>query len=339
MQCFVALNNVLVTWRSEHKFFSRKRFLLSKALSSAKPQIFELPRNDPKHNYSDSYGETLMVKTDFKYLFRIADNEATKKRLRAMEKDWKTVREKKKLIKGKWFFPLHLKGMKFWFRKKAASSSIDAYLEIFRCNGHFEAKGFDGKKARVVIDVGANEGYYSMKLKKRSPKARIIAVEPIPETVEVLKKNLKANGFNDIEIMSLALGSKTCNAIFEFVPEISEIASKRIYIQPRPWLPKEWIKKVKVKQLTLDSLCAQKNVTQIDILKLDVEASEMDILRGAKKMLPKINKIVIEWHSKKLKKEGTAFLLKNNFKLIKTDKRKEFHCSDSYFVNKRKAKK
>jgi precorrin-6B methylase 2 len=123
------------------------------------------------------------------------------------------------------------------------------------------------------------------------------------------------------------------------VPEITVIAAKRIYDQPRPWLPKKRIRRLKVRQMTLPTLCAERDIEEIDILKMDVEASEMEILRGAKRMLPKIRKMVIEWHTPKLKKQCIAFLRKNGFKMVHSEQKKGVRCGDIYFISRKSAKR
>lgn len=279
------------------------------------------------------------MKTDFKYLDRAADDARTRKRLREIQALRVKVMEKKHIVRGENLFSLRLGGMNFWLRKNGAYCSIDTYLEIFRNRAHMETEGFDGKGAKVVVDAGANEGYYTLKIKRRNPKARVIAVEPMPKTIEVLKKNLKANGFEDVEVVRAALGAKNGRATLEFVPEITVIAAKRIYDQPRDWLPKKRIRKLNVRQMTLPSLCAEKGIDEIDLLKLDVEASEMEILKGAKKMLPKIRKMVIEWHTPKLKKQCIAFMKRNGFRMVCSAQIKGMRCGDIYFINQKSSKR
>ena len=65
-------------------------------------------------------------------------------------------------------------------------------------------------------------------------------------------------------------------------------------------------------------------------MKIDTEGAELDILNGGGDVLGKIRKIVIEYHSDKLKRDCIKFLKKRGFKLVKEEKRV---CGDIYFVN------
>jgi len=79
----------------------------------------------------------------------------------------------------------------------------------------------------------------------------------------------------------------------------------------------------KVKTDTLDSFCSTKNINQIDVLKIDVEGSELDVLLGARKILVNTNIIQIEILELKNKFNDKfsklVSLLENNynFKLVK----------------------
>jgi hypothetical protein len=74
---------------------------------------------------------------------------------------------------------------------------------------------------------------------------------------------------------------------------------------------------------TLDNFCNTKKVSKIDVLKIDVEGSELEVLFGAKEILKQTNLIQIEILDLKEKfddryLEVKSYLEKNyQFKLIK----------------------
>ena len=273
------------------------------------------------------------IKTDFKFLKKMAHNRQTIANLKKIEANWVKVRKEGKIIKSKKPLLLKLGKLVFWLKENASSSTIDMYLEIFQHKHHMLAKGFDAKKDKIVFDAGANEGYYTIGMKQNNPSLKIISVEPVPETFKMLKKNINTNKLKNIIPINKALSFSNKKISMDFVPEATMIASKNILAQPRSWLDKKRIKKVKVQGITLTKLCKQLKINSIDILKLDVEGAELDILKGGKEMLPKIKKIIIEWHSKKLKKQCTQLLQKNGFKLVLSSN--EHMCGDIYFVNRK----
>ena len=83
--------------------------------------------------------------------------------------------------------------------------------------------------------------------------------------------------------------------------------------------------KIKVKTNTLDNFCKIKKIKKVDLLKIDVEGSELDVLRGAKKLLNRVNIIQLEILQRKNKfllekNKILVFLKKYNFRMIKEKK-------------------
>ena len=84
---------------------------------------------------------------------------------------------------------------------------------------------------------------------------------------------------------------------------------------------KKKFKSFKVKTNTLDNFCKEKKIKKIDILKIDVEGSELKVLEGGKKILDKTNIVQIEIlqnkkNFDKIKKKVTVLLKKYNFHKI-----------------------
>ena len=190
---------------------------------------------------------------------------------------------------------------------------------------------FKGKKDKIVFDVGANEGFYTLGMKENNPKLKIIAIEPIPSTFKMLKKNVQGNKLKNVILVNKALTKSKGKIKFEMVPEVPFAGGSDIAMLKRKWLDNKRIKKITVNSTTLSDLCKKLKINKIDILKLDVEGGELDIIKSSKNFLPNIKKIVIEWHGIKLRNGCKTFLQKNGFKLVYEEKQK---WGDLYFVNK-----
>jgi len=70
------------------------------------------------------------------------------------------------------------------------------------------------KKNMKIFDIGANIGFYVlMESKLIGDNGKIVAVEPVPENLELLKKNLELNNnkINEFEINPTKYGFKLCN--------------------------------------------------------------------------------------------------------------------------------
>jgi FkbM family methyltransferase len=82
---------------------------------------------------------------------------------------------------------------------------------------------------------------------------------------------------------------------------------------------------LKVKTNTIDNFCKNNKIIKIDILKIDVEGSELEVLKGSKKILNKTHLIQLEIYQNKknfikIEKKITTLLKKYNFYKIREKK-------------------
>jgi FkbM family methyltransferase len=62
----------------------------------------------------------------------------------------------------------------------------------------------------VVLDAGANIGVYTLLLSGAVGAGRVIAVEPDPTNLELLRQNVARNACTNVTVLPCALGGKTC---------------------------------------------------------------------------------------------------------------------------------
>ena len=68
----------------------------------------------------------------------------------------------------------------------------------------------------LILDIGAHHGFYAVETLRRNPQAHLIAVEPNPSALGLLKKNLAANNALDrVEIVHAGIGSYDGHALLE----------------------------------------------------------------------------------------------------------------------------
>lgn len=82
------------------------------------------------------------------------------------------------------------------------------YREVIEEDGYGLRKFLLGLKnpdsIKTIVDIGANIGFFSLSARVLFPRARIIAIEPVLDTFEILKKNVQ---FFNIEAHRGALGN------------------------------------------------------------------------------------------------------------------------------------
>jgi FkbM family methyltransferase len=222
-------------------------------------------------------------------------------------------------------------------REYAAPASIEVYYEIFREDDHFLHKDFLASGGEFIIDIGANEGFYALRVALTSPSARIICVEPNPFAFELLKKNVENNSLKNVVPINAAVSCDSRLVDMEFVPQIPAIGGAKLREVERTWLSEDIIQKRMVRSITVEQIIFQHSIQHVDILKIDVEGMEDEIIKSLVPVAGKIRKIVVERHSKDLRDIVTGKLSQLGFELIyEEDPEFKRYYGDLYFVNKAK---
>lgn len=135
-----------------------------------------------------------------------------------------------------------------------------------------------GGAAASFIDIGANTGFYSLALAHYFPGLRGHAFEPIPQTHEILRRNLALNQATRITPLNLGVSEKNGEFIFHSYPSLSAAASlTRLYDALEA-------EEIRCPVVRLDEYCFSQSI-QADFIKCDVEGAELLVFRGAEKLL------------------------------------------------------
>ena len=144
----------------------------------------------------------------------------------------------------------------------------------------------------IIFDVGAHIGDTVKLYRNYFPGYKIFYFEPFSESFDYLKSRfINDSNINEVET---ALGIKDGTKPL-YVSNFSNLNSLQ---EPNK---SAWgfanKKSVDVKTITLDQFCYENDIKHIDILKLDIQGSELDVLMGSKIILEKgnISLIYVEW--------------------------------------------
>jgi len=174
----------------------------------------------------------------------------------------------------------------------------------------FATKAFHEELSRgdVVVDIGANIGYYVLlEAMLVGKEGRVYAIEPVPQNVDLLKKNIKLNNYSNVEVFQLAIGN-------ENKKDLIYLSSKRnCGSMIKKAVMSTYKDEMLVKVVSLDKFLENKPFP--DLIRMDVEGYEIKIIRGMKKILEsnKPLKIFVEIHPNIMKGKTKDFLniLKN----------------------------
>ena len=173
------------------------------------------------------------------------------------------------------------------------------------------------KEGDIVIDVGANIGYYTLIFAQLvGSSGKVFAFEPEPKNFEILKKNIEINNYQNIVAEQKIVSDKS-GIVKLFIAEHG-IVGHRINQQ------KSSQKFIEVESIILDNYIKKLNLdSKINFIKIDVEGSEPKVLEGAKGIMQKSNqlKIFTEFNRESVKEYGVEpkemidLLYRNGFKI------------------------
>ncbi len=139
----------------------------------------------------------------------------------------------------------------------------------------------------VVIDVGANRGYYTTLFSHVVGfLGKVHAFEPVPVTFKLLTQNLvNEQVFANVVPNNCALGDQVGEAVLYLPDQDDGQASMRQTHQTGSWKTVQQVQSYNCALQTLDHYC--QNWPRLDFIKCDVEGAEFLVLKGGSETIQK----------------------------------------------------
>lgn len=140
------------------------------------------------------------------------------------------------------------------------------------------------KDDAVFIDVGANQGEFTLFAAKRVRKGAVFAFEPMSMFFDKLRSNVGLNGFDNVKCFRLGLSDHAAEApiYLNATNPLNHEGLGSLY----PVETNDGSTEV-ISLVTLDSVVEAQGIKRIDFIKIDVEGAEWAALRGAEQVLRK----------------------------------------------------
>jgi FkbM family methyltransferase len=181
---------------------------------------------------------------------------------------------------------------------------LHEFKEIFLDNCYLRGLNLTIPNDPMIIDVGANAGFFTLFAVSRFPRAKVFSFEPIESNFRQLEINRNLNEGCDIAIFSKSVFGYSGKIPMIFDINDSFTTNARVLRNSE-----EETNAVQVPCVTLSQIFEEQKIDRCDLLKMDCEGSEYSILYNCpSECFKKITQMAIEVHKGPESNQNMAFL-------------------------------
>jgi len=212
------------------------------------------------------------------------------------------------------------------------------YKEIFEAKAYVR-HGITINDGDTIFDIGANIGLFSLFVGQSQQNVHIYAFEPLPPLAQILKVNASLYD-HDLKVFEQGLSNESKMEEFSYYPHLSlmsgrftdqtdekEVVKHYLFnmqqIATASNQPESVLDDLLNERLTrqrfscpvkrLSEVIREQQIERIDLLKIDVEKSELDVLAGIEEEdWQKIQQLVVEVHDIEQRVERVVRLLQTH---------------------------
>jgi FkbM family methyltransferase len=187
-------------------------------------------------------------------------------------------RQSRGYIPGGYMLMAESDGFRFWFRTADREMGVAMGLGLYEPTSVALVKRLVRPGMRC-LDIGAQTGFYTCLMASRTgSEGSVTAIEPMPQSFELLTRNVHENGYQDrVKLHPIgasdADGSLTVSAVSNMFVVAQVDGAQRVEIPSR----------------RLQSLLAG----PLDVVKIDIEGHEPAALRGMQDLLREFHPVIV----------------------------------------------
>jgi len=195
-----------------------------------------------------------------------------------------------------------LKGRK-WIK---GSHNISVWL------GRYEIKQTklfvqESKQKKVLWDLGAHVGYYSLLFKSQNEDSKVYAFEPVLKNVKLLQNHLTMNSIEGVAVFQKAVSNEL--GTLKFNSSRTSVAGK-LHIEGD----------IEVEVIKLSFFLENETIASPDIIKMDIEGEELKVLKDLQLLLARQKPIIfLSTHGKDVHDQCCVFLKSIGYDLLPLD--------------------
>ena len=213
----------------------------------------------------------------------------------------------------------HVKGGPFWWRLPRDAGGYqfrcdlrDVLMREVCATGRYEPQETILLRhllgpGSVFVDVGANWGYFSLVgASLVGPSGRVIAVEADPRACRALEINVARNRLSTVTVVEAAADSRDGSLDLCTYGEGSDEFSSFGVVRSAQTV--DGMRTFTVRTRPLDDILDQARVSNVDLLKMDIEGAEGQALSGLDRRLRAgaIERVLLELHPHYLRERGES---------------------------------
>ncbi len=166
------------------------------------------------------------------------------------------------------------------------------FREIFMSESYRRGMAFTLGENPVVLDIGANVGFFTLYILSRLQGARVICYEPLAANFRQLERNLQINSGYHVTCFQKAVAGRSGDLNLHYDSRNEYTTTASIHRDK-----KGNTETITVAAVSLPDVFEENGLKRCDLLKMDCEGAEYEILYNCpREIMDRIGNIVLEVH-------------------------------------------